>query len=196
MIRIAVLGEIGSGKSHVAKQFGYPVFNADVEVSDLYKKDKKCYNKLKRNFPNHITSFPIKKNMIINAIVDNKKNLKKIVKIIHPEIRRKMFKFIKKNRNKKFVVLDIPLLLENKINKKNDVLIFVDAPNKLIKRNLKKRRNFNSKITNKLKKFQLPVEFKKKKSNFVIKNNFRNEYIKKNVKNILKKILLNVRNST
>ena len=39
MIRLAVVGDIGSGKSYVAKQFGYPVFNADVEVAKLYKKN-------------------------------------------------------------------------------------------------------------------------------------------------------------
>jgi len=48
MIRIAVVGDIGSGKSHVAKQFGYPVFNADTEVAKLYKKSRKCYRKLKK----------------------------------------------------------------------------------------------------------------------------------------------------
>ena len=41
MIKIGILGDIGSGKSFVAKKFGYPVFNADVEVSKLYKKNKK-----------------------------------------------------------------------------------------------------------------------------------------------------------
>ena len=39
MIRIGILGDIGSGKSYVANQFGYPVFNADHEVSKLYKKN-------------------------------------------------------------------------------------------------------------------------------------------------------------
>ena len=48
MIRLAVVGDIGSGKSYVAKQFGYPVFNADAEVAKLYRKSKKCYNKLKK----------------------------------------------------------------------------------------------------------------------------------------------------
>ena len=48
MIKIGILGDIGSGKSHVAKNFGHPVFNADLEVSKLYKKDKKLYNKLKK----------------------------------------------------------------------------------------------------------------------------------------------------
>ena len=54
MIRIAVVGEIGSGKTHVAKKFGYPVFNADVEVAKLYKKSRRCYNKLKKKLPRSI----------------------------------------------------------------------------------------------------------------------------------------------
>ena len=40
MIRIGILGDIGSGKSFIAKNFGYPVFNADNEVANLYKKIK------------------------------------------------------------------------------------------------------------------------------------------------------------
>ena len=192
MIRIAVLGDIGSGKSHVAKQFGYPVFNADVEVAKLYKRSKKCYNKLKKVLPKHIVSFPVKKSEISKSIIANHHNLKKIIKIVHPEVRFKMNNFIKKNKNKKFVILDIPLLIENKINKKNDILIFVNAKKKEINKRLKKRSNINLKILEKLKKFQLPRELKKKQSDFIIKNNFRNNSIKKSVKKVLKKILLNV----
>ena len=191
MIRIAVLGDIGSGKSYVAKQFGYPVFNADAEVARLYRKSRKCYNRLKKVLPAYIVSFPIKKNEISKAIIADKWNLKKIVKIVHPEVRFSMNNFIKKNKNKKFVILDIPLLIENKINKKNDVLIFVDAKKKEIKKRLKKRSNFNVKIAKKFKKLQLPIELKKKKSDFIIKNNFKNKSVKKNVKKVIKKILLN-----
>ena len=191
MIRIAVLGDIGSGKSHVAKQFGYPVFNADVEVAKLYRKSRKCHKKLKKALPKYIVSFPIKKIEIFKAIMDSQHNLKKIIKIVHPEVRSKMNNFIKKNKNKKIVILDIPLLMENKMNKKNDILIFVDAKKKEINKRLKKKLNFNSKILKKFKKLQLPVEFKKQKSDFIIKNNFRNNSIKKNVKKVLEKILLN-----
>ena len=191
MIRLAVVGDIGSGKSHVARQFGYPVFNADAEVAKLYRKSRKCYNRLKKALPAYIVSFPIKKNEISKAIIADKWNLKKIVKIVHPEVRFSMNNFIKKNKSKKFVILDIPLLIENKINKKNDVLIFVDAKKKEIKKRLKKRSNFNVKIAKKFKKLQLPIELKKKKSDFIIKNNFRNNSVKKNVKNVIKKILLN-----
>jgi len=191
MIRIAVLGDIGSGKSYVAKLFGYPVFNADTEVAKLYRKSRKCYNRLKKVLPAYIVSFPIKKNEISKAIIADKWNLKKIVKIVHPEVRFSMNNFIKKNKSKKFVILDIPLLIENKINKKNDVLIFVDAKKKEIKKRLKKRSNFNVKIARKFKKLQLPIELKKKKSDFIIKNNFKNKSVKKNVKKVIKKILLN-----
>ena len=189
MIRIAVLGDIGSGKSYVAKQFGYPVFNADAEVAKLYGKSRKCYKKLKKVLPKYIISFPIKKNAISKAIMDGQHNLKKIIKIVHPEVRSKMNNFIKKNKNKKIIILDIPLLMENKINKKNDILIFIDAKKKEINKRFKKKSNFNSKIIKKFKKLQLPVEYKKKKSNFIIKNNFKNNSIKKNVKKVLEKIL-------
>ena len=60
MIRLAIIGDIGSGKSYVAKQFNYPVFNADTEVSKLYRNNRKCYKKLKKELPNYITTFPIK----------------------------------------------------------------------------------------------------------------------------------------
>ena len=189
MIRIAVLGDVGSGKSYVAKQFGYPVFSADVEVIRLYRRSKKCYKKLKKALPKYIVSFPIKKIEISKAIIDSQHNLKKIIKIIHPEVRSRMNNFVKKNKNKKIVILDIPLFMENRINKKNDILIFVDAKKKEINERLKRKPNFNSKIIKKFKKLQLPIEFKKRQSNFIIKNNFRNNSIKKNVKKILEKIL-------
>jgi len=191
MIRIAVLGDIGSGKSYVAKQFGYPVFNADTEVAKLYRKSRKCYNKLKKALPEYIVSFPVKKIEISKAIIADQYNLKKIIKIVHPEVRSNMNNFIKKNKNKKLIILDIPLLMENKINKKNDILIFVDAKKKEINKRLKKKLNINSEIVEKFKKLQLPVELKKQQSNFIIKNNFRNNSIKKNVKKVLEKILLN-----
>ena len=190
MIRIAVLGDIGSGKSHIAKQFGYPVFSADAEVVKLYRKSRECYSKLKKALPNYITSFPVKKSELLKAIMVNLYNLKKIVRIVHPEVRTSMNKFIKKNKNKKFVILDIPLFLENKMNKQNDILIFIDAKKKEINKRLKKRNNKNLKIIKKFKKLQLPVEFKKKQSDFSIKNNFRNNSTKKSVRKILEKILL------
>ena len=190
MIKIGILGDIGSGKSSVAKTFGYPVFNADNEVSELYRKDRGIFIKLKKKLPNYIFSFPIKKKEVAEAILSNNSNLKKIVKIVHPKIRKKMKLFLKKNKSKKIVILDIPLLLENRINNKKDVLIFVHSNKKETFKRLKKRKGFNSDLLKKFKNIQLPLDYKKKKSDFIIRNDFTKKSLKKSVKLILRKILV------
>ena len=195
MIRIGILGDIGSGKTYVAKTFGYPIFNADYEVSKLYQKNIKVYKKLKKILPEYIYEFPINKNQISKAILANNSNLKKIVKIVHKEIRGNLISFLNKNKNKKFVILDIPLLLENKINKKNDILVFVESKKIKITKNLIKRKNFNLKILKKFKQIQLSLAYKKKNSRFIIKNNFTNKSVKNAVKNILK-VIKNERSSS
>ncbi len=189
MIRIGILGEIGSGKSFVAKKFGYPVFNADFEVSKLYKKNKKLFNNLKKILPNYIYSFPINKNEITNAVLANDINLKKIVSIVHKEVRKKMLLFLEKNKNKKFVILDIPLLLENKINTKNDILIFVDSKKKDIEKRLINRPSFNMRLFKKFKKIQFKRDYKRKKSDYVLKNKFTEISVKKEIKKILNHII-------
>ena len=188
MIRIGILGDIGSGKSYIAKNFGYPVFNADYEVSKLYQKNRKVYQKLSQILPEYIYSFPIDKIQLTRAILANNSNLQKIIKVVHKEIRNKMRSFINKNKNKKFIILDIPLLLENKINRKNDILVYVESRKADIIRNLEKRKNFNPKILSKFKKIQLSLAHKKKCSTFIIKNKFDKKSVKVEVKKILESI--------
>ncbi len=188
MIRIGILGNIGSGKSYVAKNLGYPVFDADYEVATLYKKNKKIFLKLKKLLPKNIKSFPIEKQEITEAILQKKGNLKKIIKIVHAEIRKKMKFFMKKNKNKKYVVLDIPLLLESNLNKKEDILIFVESKKSDILKKLTRRKNLNKKLLNKFRKIQFSSQYKKKKSHFIIKNDFTKKTINTNIKDILQKI--------
>ena len=189
MIRIGIVGDIGSGKSYVAQSFGYPVFNADYEVAKLYQKNKKVFIKLKKSLPKYIFSFPIEKKEISNAILANKNNLNKIIKIVHLEIKKKMNLFLKKYKNSKIVILDIPLLLENKINNDDDILVYVQSKKSSIFKRLKKRKNFNQKLLNKFKLIQLPINHKKKKSHFIIKNNFTKKSVKDGIKIILKEII-------
>ena len=189
MIRIAVVGDIGSGKSYIANFFGYPVFNADLEVAEIYKTNKNCFKRLKKNLPKYFSVFPANKIQIIKAIEDSEKNLKKITKIIHPEIRKKLSIFLKKNKKRKVVVLDIPLLLENKLNQKNDIIVFVQSKKNDIIKKLKKRDNFNLNLYNQFKKIQLPLIYKKKNSDHIIKNDFTNNFVKVHVKKILKEII-------
>ena len=105
MIRIGILGDIGSGKSFVAKNFGYPVFNADYEVSKLYEKNKNVYQKFRKILPEYIYEFPIDKIQLSKAILANNSNLKKIIKIVHKEIRNKLQSFLIKNKKKRYFSL-------------------------------------------------------------------------------------------
>ena len=190
MIRIAVLGDIGSGKSFFAKQLNIPLFNADNIVTDLYKSSRNLYTKLKKSFPKHISKFPIGKDDLVKIINQNPTNLKKIIKIVHPLVRKEMNKFLKKNKNKKAVVLDIPLFLENKLNLNTDILVFIDPSKNKMMTKLKKRKNFNLKTYKLLKSLQLPLDLKKEKADFVVKNNFNSAKIKKDAKNLLDKVII------
>jgi len=185
MIRIALVGDIGSGKSYFSKLFKFPIFNADLEVTKIYEKDKNFNILIRKKFPQQIFSFPLKKEELIKCILSNPRNLKKISKIVHPIVRKKLNIFLKKNKNKKFVILDIPLYLENKLQLKNDVIVFIDSKIKDIKSRLLKRKSFNNKLLKLFKKIQLPILAKKKMSDFIIKNDFTTKKAKESVKYIL-----------
>ena len=184
MIIISLVGDIGSGKTYVSRLLKIPCFSADTEVKKLYKNNKDCFNALKRKFPKFIKTFPIKKKDLSNLIKNNLSYLKKIGLIVHPFIRKKLKIFLKKNKNKKMVVLDIPLYLENKMNKKNDIIVF-----------LKKRKNYDKKLLNILRKSQFSLIKKKNKSNYVLINNYNSVIMKKKI-NMLKFTILNDRNSS
>ena len=195
MIKISLVGDIGSGKTYISKLFKAPCFFADAEVKRLYKSNIQCFNKLKKKFPQFIKTFPIKKIELSNTIKDKSSNLKSIGFIVHPFIRKKLNIFLKKNRKKKIVVLDIPLYLENKMYKRKDVIIFLKTKKKDVDKKLKERKNFNQKLINILRKSQLTLKQKKNKSNYVLVNNYNSAIMKRKVK-LLKAKILNDRSST
>ena len=116
MIKIGITGSLASGKTTASRILSYkrgPLFSADSVVKKLYTKKifkQKLARKLKIKF-----NFDLKKT-IKREILKNKKNLKILEKIIHPIVRKEMLSFLKKNKKKKFVFLEIPLLVESKFN--------------------------------------------------------------------------------
>ena len=195
MIRIGVIGGIGSGKSFISKLFKSPVFNADREVEFLYKNNLECFKKLKKKLPRFVKSFPITKSQLIKAINEDKKNLKRISSVVHPLVRKKLKTFLNKNKKNKIIVLDIPLLIENKLYNKKDILIFVKSDqNKVINR-LRKRKNYNKKILSNLRKNQANLLKKRKLANYIVDNNFSPNIMKKKI-SLLKNKILDERNST
>ena len=183
---IGILGDIGSGKSFLAKKLGYPVFNADLEINKIYKENFKCFKKLNKNFPRYIKSFPISKRELSNLILASSKNLKKIGYIVHPYVQKNLKNFLLRNKNKKIVTLDIPLLLENKIEKKNFILIFIKTKKADVFKRLKKRKGFNKRLYDLIKKNQFKLSYKQKKSNISIRNNFNKKSLLKEIRRIRK----------
>ena len=106
-----------------------------------------------------------------------------------------MKKFLKEKINSKIVILDIPLLIENKLYKKGDILVFVNSNKSKIISRLKKRKNFNKKVFKNLKNNQVTLLRKKKLANYLIDNNYSPYIMRKKIK-ILKNKILNERNST
>ena len=193
MIKICVVGSIGSGKTYISKLLAgkkFPIFNADEEVSNVYKQ-KSIFVKLKKTLSKYIASYPIDKQELIQAISSNQNNLKKIIKIVHPEVRKKMKLFLQKNKSKKVLIMYIPLLLENKLHEPEDVIICIDANQKLLDAKLKQRPSYNKKTISILRKIQLPIEEKKLLADFVLVNNYNKKTMQLRVKELLGRIVIN-----
>ena len=195
MIRVCVMGTIGSGKSFISKLFNCPVFNADKEVNNIYRNHKDCFIKLKKKIPNFVKSFPIRKSELKNAISADIKNLKLISSIVHPIVRSNLRIFLQKKKNSKMIILDIPLLVENKLYVKGDVLIYIKTSKSKIISRIKKRRNYDKKIINKLNSNQTSLLKKMKLANYIVDNNSSPNIMKNKIKKLRKKIF-DERNST
>ena len=105
-----------------------------------------------------------------------------------------MKKFVIKNKKCEMIIFDIPLLIENKLNKKKDIIIFVKSKKSKVLNRLRKRHNFNEKLIKKLRENQVILSKKEKLADYVINNNFSANVMKIKVK-LIKKEILNERNS-
>ena len=127
MKKIGITGSLASGKTSASKILSFrkgPLFSADKVVKDLYQK-KTIKKIIAEKFKiKKLTSI---KNILKEKILDNRSNIKKLEKILHPLVRKEMFKFIRKNKNKKFIFLEIPLLIESKLMKNFDIIFFIKA---------------------------------------------------------------------
>ena len=190
MIKIGIIGSLASGKSTVARLISrnkYPIFSADNIVKNLYKK-RIFISKVKKQF--NFKNTRDLKNKIKNLIKKDKKILKKLELIIHPLVRKEMGVFMKKKKNIKITIFEIPLLIESKLTRYFDLIVFIGA-----KKNIRLRRYIakggNKKIFTILEKRQSKSSKKIKISDHVIYNNKSIKNLKKNVKIVLNKILLN-----
>ena len=182
-MKIGITGSLSSGKTTASKILSAnrgPLFNADKAVKELYRNIR--FQKLICRKFKIKNNKQIKKNLK-KLILADKNNIKKLEKVIHPFVREKMKKFTLKNKNKKFLFYEVPLLIESKLMKKFDLIIFIKAKKKIrIKRFMQKRGDAN--LFRLLDNKQIQDNKKAKQCDYVVVN-------EKNFK-ILKKILSNI----
>ena len=193
MVRVGIIGSVGSGKSFVAnifKELNFNIFSADNEVNNIYKKNKSVNKKISRFFKLKLYNGRIDKQELRNALKKNPKKFSFLNKIIHPIVRKKLVLFLSKFKKNRLVVLDIPLLVENKMFNFVDIFILIKTRSNSFNTRIKKRKNLDKHFLNILKKQQRSEKNKEGYADFVIYNSSKNK-VKLQVKNILDKILLN-----
>ncbi len=192
MIKLGILGPVGAGKSYVAQIFknkGFPIFNADQEVSKIYKRNFLINKKISSYFNITLVNGKVKKEDLKTKLLEQPNKFKFLNNVIHPIVRRNLKHFLKKHKNKTLVVLDIPLLIENKMFEFVDLLIFVKTKKTTIRKRLEKR-GLNKEFLAILKSQQLSDKEKIKYSDFIVINN-KNTNLKSQINDILNKIILN-----
>jgi dephospho-CoA kinase len=193
MVRVGILGSVGSGKSFVAKIFkelSFNIFSADNEVASIYKKNMIINKKISKFFKLKLYKGKINKQELRDSLKKNPKKFKFLNKTIHPIVRKRLVLFLSRFKKKKLAVLDVPLLVENKMLNFVDILIFVKTSSRPFLSRIKKRKNLDKQFLNILKKQQANEKIKESYADFIIYNSSKNK-VKLQVKNIIDKILLN-----
>ena len=193
MVRVGIIGSVGSGKSFVAnifKELNFNIFSADNEVNNIYRKNKSINKKISKFFKLKLYKGRINRQELRDTLKKNPKKFSFLNKIIHPIVRKKLILFLSKFKKTRLVVLDIPLLIENKMFNFVDIFVYVKTRSNSFNTRIKKRKNLDKSFLNILKKQQRSEKIKESYADFIIYNSSKNK-VKMQVKNIIDKILLN-----
>jgi dephospho-CoA kinase len=193
MVRIGILGSVGSGKTFIAnifKELSFNIFSADNEVANIYKNNKIVNKKIAKFFKLKLYKGKINKQDLRDSLKKNPKKFKFLNKTIHPMVRKRLAIFLSRFKKNKLVVLDIPLLVENKMLNFVDILVLVKTRSNSFLSRIKKRKNLDKQFLNILRKQQASEKIKESYADFIIYNSSKNK-VKLQVKNIIDKILLN-----
>jgi dephospho-CoA kinase len=193
MVRVGILGSVGSGKTFIAnifKELSFNIFSADNEVANIYKNNKAVNKKIAKFFKLKLYKSKINKQDLRDSLKKNPKKFKFLNKTIHPIVRKRLVIFLSRFKKNKLVVLDIPLLVESKMLNFVDILVLVKTRSNSFLSRIKKRKNLDKQFLNILKKQQASEKIKEAYADFIIYNSSKNK-VKLQVKNIIDKILLN-----
>lgn len=195
MIRVAIVGNIASGKSQVEKillDLGYKVADTDKINHEILKSDIETINEIKNTFSNDdiLENNAISREKLGKIVFANKEKKEQLESILHKRIFEKVEEFFKENKNEKLVFVAIPLLFETKQEKTFDKIIFISADKETRLKRLIERNNYTKEYALSRINSQMDEKEKIKKSDYIIKNDSSIEVLEKRIKNILYNFLL------
>ena len=171
MIRLAITGSIGMGKSTVAEMFnraGVPVFDADAVVRDLQANDPELIAAIGRRFPGTVAGGVLDRDRLSRLVLGYPAELEALEAIVHPEVQEARAKFVKENEGAPALLFDIPLLFETGGEKAFDKIIVVSAPDTIQRQRVLARPGMTEEKLDAILARQMPDEEKKRRADFVV----------------------------
>ena len=171
MIRIALTGSIGMGKSTVARMFeaaGVPVFDADAVVRKLQSPGGALVDKIASMFPGCVRCGTLDRECLAEIVLADRQKLSALEEIVHPAVRDAREGFVAEHAQAPALIFEIPLLFETGSEKEFDKIITVSAPHEVQRARVLERTGMNAGKLEAILARQIPDAEKRRRSDFVI----------------------------
>ena len=171
MMRIALTGSIGMGKSTVAKMFeraGVPVFDADAVVRQLQSPGGGLAEKIGELFPGTVRSGTLDRDCLAQIVLSDPKKLSALEALVHPAVREAREAFVREHGQAPALIFEIPLLFETGGESDFDKVIVVSAPAEVQRTRVLARPGMHEAKLNSILERQTPDEEKRRRADFVI----------------------------
>ena len=171
MIKIALTGSIGMGKSTVAAMFeraGVPVFDADAIVRSLQGPGGALVERIGEHFPGTVRDGVLDRVRLAGIVLEDPAQLGELESIVHPAVYDARLAFLDKHRDSPALVFDIPLLFETGGEKEFDKVVVVSAPSDIQRERVLHRAGMTPERLQSILDRQMPDEEKRRRADFVI----------------------------
>jgi dephospho-CoA kinase len=171
MMRLALTGSIGMGKTTVARMFeaaGIPVFDADAEVRHLQGPGGALVDRIGDRFPGTVQGGILDRERLANLVLDDRRELAALEAIVHPAVRDARDEFIDSHRDAAALIFEIPLLFETGGEKDFDKVIVVSAPAETQRERVLRRPGMTEEKLASILTRQVPDEEKRARADFVV----------------------------